>query len=619
MRIRGVRLAPVFVAALVPFAGLAIAEDGKVPDHYKCDLRKLLAPEAKGKLKVGEAVSEERDELDVRRMRETVEGEEEGKLDEEHVALHVECVRVVVAADEKAKTSESQVRILKWKRTKKGSPDDTSLEGKVIVVRHADARRSFLVVAPDGTRAKVSDEALGWARKEYGPKKTSDEEEKKFNLLTPEKPVAPDTEWTGDAAILRELFVDTFAVDVARSSVKGKFSKVRLDGKTLRGTIALDMTAQLESVPQTSVAWTEGGAMEMKIELDGPLDEPNSAHVDARMTMRLRGKVRVEADGGARIRELDVKSEKKEKNRPAKAPEVVKLQFDPEADYRWNVQDWASGDEADATPKVGDRSFLEIESTSTTEVTANGNEAPTKKVVVSARIELEVMAVKEKKESERKATIKRWKMTQNDEVDESLEGKTVLLERAPKAGQPAWRVVDAKGKKVKVTDAARQFIEGELVKVRTRALQLDGLHELLGNEPIVPDKEITIDPKTAMKKLFGDGQELDVPASKAVATLRKVRAVAGDHEGRLEGRISLKLRTIPGAPGSRFDDPGDCNLLFGFEGSLDRGKTGAGVTTVSMDYSGKGVVNSKQGPVTFEPHVVTKRTIRTGPLPPKTD
>lgn len=597
----------VLAALLAAGIGVARAQDeGKIPADWKCDLRKVLGSDG-GQLKPGEAVSEEEDETETHRIREG-----EGLPKDDEVVTHFERVKLVVARDEAKKTSETQYRYAAWRRTKDGDDEDRSLEGKTVVVRRSGGRRTFVIVGPDGARAQVSDGALAWVRGEHGPKKVSSEDEKKLAQLAPAEPAAPDTEWTGDPKIVSDVLFEAAPIDAERSSVKGKLTSVRREEGAILGKVSLAMRIQLKYVPATTVEWSDGGAIVAKVEKDGALEDASLPRSDEKMSFHMKGKVRL---ASGQSREVDWKQEKKRKVRASKAPEKLTLAFDPDAEYRWEVQEWATSEEPDATTRVGDRSFVEVEATSSTHVLANGKPTADKKSSLSARVEIEVTAVADGKASERKATVVRFQMSEGDEVDDSLEGKTILLARAPAAGQPAWQVLDAKGRKTAVTQGAKTFVEGELVRPRTRALQLDGLQELLGSEAVTPDKEIAIDPAKAAKKLFGDGIEIDAVKSRASARLEGVHGAAGDREGKLTAKLALRLKSIPGAPGGRFEEPAVCDVVFAFEGSLDRSKTGVGAATVTMDYSGKGNVNGKAGAVVFEPKIATKRTIRSGALP----
>ncbi len=605
------------LAAVALGLAVADAQDAKVPDDFRCDVRSLMSGDSKRSAKVGDAITEVEDETESRGMRELDDAGEETTSKDEKTKLHKETVWLLTARDEEAKTSEAQVRFVAWRSKKNDEPEDTSLEGKVVVVRTADKKRSFSVANADGSRAKVSDEALAWLRKEYGPKKVTQDDEKKLARIAPEKPVAPDAEWTGDPKIVCDVLFDGAPIDADHSKITGKITKVRADGKSIAGTLVLDMKIKLLNVPATTVKWDEGGVLEGKLEQDGLLDDPTSPRADSHQTFHMQGKVRLAAGQAASFREVDYKAEKTTMTRAAKAPEKLQLKFDPEADYRWDVQQWASGDDETApVPQVGDRSFMELDVSNMSHVVVNGKTTD-KKTVLSARVEFEVTAVADKKETERKGLVKRWKFTQDDELDDSLEGKTIVLIRAPKGGEKPWKVVDARGNKCTVNATARAFIEGDLGRLKTHGLQLDNLQEVLGNAPLIPEEDMAVDPAKTLTKLFGEGQEIDPKKSTGTAKLDGVHVVSGDHEGKLEAHVVLKLKTIPGAPGGHFDDPATCDLVFSFEGSLDRSRTGTGTSTVTMDYSGKGIIEGRAGKVTFEPHVVTKRVIRTGLLPKK--
>lgn len=609
MNTRALVLAAPALVACFSFT-LARADDDKVPADYKCDLRKFMAADENRTLPVGTAVSQIADDEDAKIMRELDEAGTELSSDEERTKTHYERIELVAARDEAANTSERQYHYTAWKLEKKGADADKSLEGKVVVVRRSGERTSFSITDHDGKRAKVSDAALAFVRKEHGPKSLTDDDKKKLEQMIPEKPVAPDAEFTGDAKALADAMFESAPIDEDKSSVKGKLGHVRKESGVLLGVLVLEIKVQLEYVPKTKIEWTEGGRIELTAEHEAPLEDLASPREDDRMTMRMKGTFKIDTAAGPRLRELDMSGTKTDKTRLLdKAPAAVKLQFDPEADYRWDFQEWAKNVEPDAPPHVGDRSFFEIDSTTTSKVKVGGKTTVDKTQSVAGRFEVEVSSVVEKKETELKALATRWKLVDGDEDDDCLEGKTVVW----KPGKSGFKVLDAAGKKVKVSDAAKKFIEGSLVPVlRSRAVQLDNLQLFLGDAPIEPGKELAIDPAGAAKKIFSPDTEVVPETSTATGKVTDVKLVAGDHQGKLDVTVKLKLLTIPGAKGQRFpeDAPGTCDLHYAFEGSLDLAHA-EGTATVELDYYGKGSINGQA----FQPKVVTKKTIHTGPLP----
>ncbi|MEZ0228949.1 MAG: hypothetical protein ACAI25_10005 [Planctomycetota bacterium] len=312
-------LGALLVAAILAPAALA--------DDWKFD------PKSRPKAKVGQKKTEEGEthqtEVSSISVAEQGEVKKEDKEDRVVFKLHRE-----VKAVDKDKTTEEVVTVEKWVRTATGEPEDKSLEGqKFVLVRNADGK-SFTL--PDDKEGKVSDGAKAWIQEYYAKKKKKHQkkgpdEDKEADhdddngaaKFFPTKPVADGEEWTADPTLLaKEIFGEGDIIDAAKSSAKGKLSKVRVEGGVHHGLIEVKIHFKLKSLPnmpkEMQFEWTDGGDFHMTVAVDGCLDLEKMGGGTFNITGALKGEAKFNAQGQDASLKMDVKQKIAVKSSPGK-------------------------------------------------------------------------------------------------------------------------------------------------------------------------------------------------------------------------------------------------------------------------------------------------------------
>ena len=198
---------------------------------------------------------------------------------QESVTVAVRVIREILAVEGES-ASQQRFTIEKWSLKLGDAPEDKSLEGKTVLVEGVgEARKATIEGTPE---PQVSDAARQWIEKEITSK--GDEKDKKDEVFDPKEPVAPDGEWTIDAAALaQELF--QAEIDPAKSSAKGKLTNVRTEEGRRVGKVTVDCAVQLKAVPGAPIEWSEGGLVKVLVDMEGCLE----ASAD-----RLNGKIAME-------------------------------------------------------------------------------------------------------------------------------------------------------------------------------------------------------------------------------------------------------------------------------------------------------------------------------------
>jgi hypothetical protein len=179
----------------------------------------------------------------------------------EDTATDVEWVTRCDEADASGKLLKAVVHVVSWSWSKTGEEKDTSLKGAVIDVTGGTSR-SWKARGD----AKVGEGAKAWLDQTFGEKSHDD------NALDPTGPLAPGESWTIDMAkAAQRLGGGGLEIDVAKSSGKGTLE--RYEGSNAVLSIALEMaTKGLPLGPGQTAAWTEGGVLQLDVDMTVPVD-----------------------------------------------------------------------------------------------------------------------------------------------------------------------------------------------------------------------------------------------------------------------------------------------------------------------------------------------------------
>jgi hypothetical protein len=263
---------------------LALVAAARAQDSFKWD------PKVNHKPAVGYKHFTESTDVEKQSVRVTVEKQTLQKKDEDAKTVY-RYTSEVLEVDGDDVTKES-VKVEKWSRTEAEGDADTSLEGKTIVVK---GKR------PDKTweckeKESLSEAAVAWVEKELAKKrkkkgeddedakKDEDREDPMKKFAGPEKPVGDGEEWTRDPEKLaKALFGDEMPIDKEKSSVKGKLSNVKVEDGVHVGHIDLKIILAIAK----SEKLTEGGTVDLDVQMDGSLEEDKRDAAKAKMTMKL--------------------------------------------------------------------------------------------------------------------------------------------------------------------------------------------------------------------------------------------------------------------------------------------------------------------------------------------
>lgn len=279
-------------------------------DDWKWD------PKQKKKAKVGYKSNDEGETFQKQASTVSVEKQVVKKEDKEE-KVTFKLVKEVKAVD-KDKASEEVLKVEKFSRKETDEEEDKSLEGQTVVITSKDGKKT--ATYPDDKDGKVSDGAKAFITQYYAKNK-KDEEEKKneedddegFQKFFPAKPVGDGEEWTCDAAaIAKEMFGSADNIDIEKSTVKGKLSKVKVDKGAHHGLIEVTIHLKLKSLPgmpaEMEVEWTEGGSFDMTVVIDGSLEHDKREAASFVVEGGLAGKAKFQAQGQAASLKMNVKN-----------------------------------------------------------------------------------------------------------------------------------------------------------------------------------------------------------------------------------------------------------------------------------------------------------------------
>jgi hypothetical protein len=316
---RGSVIALSFALAFV-FAPSARAQD-KVPADWKWDAKKWMEAQTQDKtLKVGDKHYHEgtqKETNDRRAVRSGRTHAQNGAVD-----ITYRYVSEILGVDDKGVANKAKVTVEKWSSKRVGGDgtiEDTTLEGRVLLVQRDEENTTFLFQEKNGDAAKgTSNDAKAWAGSEISLNKPfagalPDGYEFLSEVILPEAPVAPDTEWNLDVQKLAEgIYGEGTKIDREKSKATGRLSNVRMENGYPRGTLRVEFRLQLKDIPGDEGKWTEGGVAALNLEYDGSLVD-NRHHRALKVDFQLAGKGEVARDGvkaSLDVKDTDVREQK---------------------------------------------------------------------------------------------------------------------------------------------------------------------------------------------------------------------------------------------------------------------------------------------------------------------
>src|SRR5581483_4990741 len=230
---------------------------------------------------------------------------------------------------------------------------------------------------------------------------------------------------------------------------------------------------------------------------------------------------------------------------------------------------WDPLNQAKAKDEVGDKFFREEDETEKQAVVATVNKKPAQNKESAThtvfRLTGETLKAEKDKATEQRFKIEKWSREAGEELDSSLEGKTITVK-----GTGADKTWDCE-KKDDLSEGAKAWIEKELAKKPKPGAKEDDEDEkkklLYPEKPVADGDERTRDPESVAKGLFGEKMLIDKEKSSFKGKLTKVHVEDGVHYGHVEFKLSFKLKAS-----DQWSEGGTIEITFQTDGSLEEHK-----------------------------------------------
>src|SRR5581483_6680874 len=183
------------ISSLVLVLSLSAARgQEKPPADWKWDAKKWSTAKPTEVAKKGDKRTREGHESDVKQQKVTEEGNE-AKDEKSSYEVSFKYVQEILAVDDAGKPTKAKLAIERWVSQSSEGAADKSLEGKfVILEKNADGDLEKTVQDADGKGvAELSSPARQWLTTLWLERAPGD---RKLDVLLPEKPLAPESEWS---------------------------------------------------------------------------------------------------------------------------------------------------------------------------------------------------------------------------------------------------------------------------------------------------------------------------------------------------------------------------------------------------------------------------------------
>jgi len=199
-------------------------------------------------------------------------------------------VRHVVGV-ESGEISEANVSVERWRLNRKGVLD-ASLEGKTVALRRKGSKLQATIEDGDGVTAQGREWLDGELFRGSGRLASTEYVE---DLLLIREPAAVTTgcEWTRDPRALALGMLGTTDVDVARSSVTGRLTDVRLERGVHYGRASVDAALQMRKLDMSEMRFEDGALVEIEWRYEGSLERTRRDDGAWSLTVRTMGHSRM--------------------------------------------------------------------------------------------------------------------------------------------------------------------------------------------------------------------------------------------------------------------------------------------------------------------------------------
>ncbi len=178
----------------------------------------------------------------------------------------------------RGRVTAEKIAIERWGCTDGNGLPDSALQGRTLIVGRGGRTPSVQVRGLP--RNQWSEVVEQWIQAVVVPA-----EDPRVAVIAPEPPVAAGSDWQVDPVRLAVAFglLDIGGVEPRDSKVEARLGPVRLEHDVPVGSVGVEAKLRFATFPGTGWSYEEGGRLEARLSIDGPLE--TSTHTPTRLEL----------------------------------------------------------------------------------------------------------------------------------------------------------------------------------------------------------------------------------------------------------------------------------------------------------------------------------------------